>query len=195
MFRLFLFEKFHFKTVPLLLFIKVMQKKTQTYYITPPTLCCTCNASLSPNVVHSPPWRHPLIQHRWQVAKLNWRQNFPKYIITPQAWQGEPSVLFKCSFVLRKMMRSKSGDAWFLTQRVRKRENKSNQASVMLHIYVWEKKKMSRTEHAWTLRILHSDSTSGCMINSLACRELGDKYAALRNTFCWLWHTQKSVDG
>lgn len=45
--------------------------------------------------------------------------------------------------------------------------------------------------HARTLRILHSDSTSGCMINSLACRELGDKYAALRNTFCWLWHTQK----
>lgn len=38
-----------------------------------------------------------------------------------------------------------------------------------------------------SLSILHSDSTSDCMINSCACRELGDKYAALRNTFCWLW--------
>lgn len=97
-------------------------------------------------------------------------------------------------------MPNKSGDAWFLTQPVHERENKSNQTGVMLHIYVSEeKKKMSTTGGGarvnTSLRILHSDSTSGCMINSLACRELGDKYAALRNTFCWLWHTQKSVDG
>lgn len=59
------------------------------------------------------------------------------------------------------------------------------------------KEKMNRT--GWHVNslvgLLHSDSTRNSMINSCASREYGDKYAAPRNTFCWLWHTQKSVDG
>lgn len=60
-----------------------------------------------PNVVHDSPYRHPPFQHRWQVAKLNWHQNFPKYIISPQARRDEPTVLFTCSFCLAAINRLK----------------------------------------------------------------------------------------
>lgn len=61
--------------------------------------CTTCKKSFpSPNVAHDTPYRHPPIHHRWQVAKLNWHQNFPKYIISPQARRDEPTLLFTCSF-------------------------------------------------------------------------------------------------
>lgn len=61
--------------------------------------CATCKKSFpSPNVAHDTPYRLPPIQHRWQVAKLNWHQNFPKYIISPQARRDEPTLLFTCSF-------------------------------------------------------------------------------------------------
>lgn len=68
---------------------------------------CAHTSSPSPNVVHNTPYRHRPIQTRWQVAKLNWHQNFPKYIISPQAWLGEPTVLFTCSFCLSAINRLK----------------------------------------------------------------------------------------
>lgn len=158
---------FHFKTVVLPLFFPEWCKRKHRHIISPP-LCFARNASLSPNVVHHPPLRHPRIQRRWQVAKLNWRQNFPKYIVTPQAWQGEPSVLFKCSFVLRKMMANKLKDLWFslcllfffFHLKVHKHENKSNQNSRTLRIYIFPPRDVQDGGNTWTLHSQFSTVTA-----------------------------------
>ena len=87
--------------------------------------------SLSPNVVHNPPLRHSLIQRRWQVAIINWQQNFTKYIITPQAWQDEPPVLFRRSFLsypVWRTMLNRLRDVSLSTQTLQTREqNKINE--------------------------------------------------------------------
>lgn len=143
---------------------------------------CANTSSPAPNVVHNTPYRHPPIQHRWQVAKLNWHQNFPKYIISPQAWLGEPTVQFTCSFCLSAINRLKE-----VRFSIRSSQNEANEGVLSC---LWEVRRTC--EHKSTLVwLLCSDSGSG--INSCASRKYGDKYTALRNTFCWLWQAQEKT--
>lgn len=149
---------------------------------------CANTSSPSPNVVHNTPYRHPPIQHRWQVAKLNWHQNFPKYIISPQAWLGEPTVQFTCSFCLSAINRLKE-----VCFSIRSLQNRANEGVLSC---LWEVRRTCK-QKSTLVRLLCSDS--GSVINSCASRKYGDKYTALRNTFCWLWHvlekTRESADG
>ena len=121
------------------------------------------------------------------MAIIYWQQNFTKYIITPKAWQDEPTVLFRFSFVSPFMGNETQQIEWpkFSSER-----NKGNCASRRKR----GGRRASTHEQFWPAR-LHSDSTSSGMFNSCASRKYGDKHVALRKTFCWLWHAQKPVDG
>lgn len=143
---------------------------------------CASTSSPSPNVVHNTPYRHLPIQHRWQVAKLNWHRNFPKYISSPQAWLGEQTVQFTCSFCLSPINRLKE-----VRFSIRSLQNRANEGVLSC---LWEVRRTC--VHKSTLvRLLCSDT--GSVLNSYASRKYGDKYAALRTTFCWLWHVQEKT--
>lgn len=100
------------------------------------------------------------------------------------------------SHPLWKLILNRSRDVRFSTQSLQMcQRNKAKECNA-LAFHIPSKKKWgggARTSNL--VRLLHSDSTSNSMFNSCASRKYVDKYAALRNTFCWLWRAQRSVDG